>query len=134
MSRTPAPSPAVLRVHHVQITIPRGAEAAGRAFYCDVLGMVEVPKPQSLAGRGGFWLSPAGGHDHTLLVHVGTEDGVDRAATKAHVAYEVTDIAGWKDRLAQHCIRVLDSEPIPGFDRFEFRDPFGNRVELIQPL
>jgi hypothetical protein len=23
--------------------------------------------------------------------------------------------------------------PIPGYDRFEFRDPFGNRVEFIRP-
>ena len=129
------PGPAVLRVHHVQITIPRGAEAHGQTFYCDVLGMAEVPKPPSLAGRGGFWLSPGGGDDAAaLLVHVGTEDGADRTATKAHVAYEVTDLAGWKERLMRHGVRVLDAEPIPGFDRFEFRDPFGNRVELIQPL
>ena len=125
---------AVLRVHHVQITIPRGAEAEGRSFYCDVLGMKEVPKPPSLVGRGGFWLSPGGGDAGALVVHVGTEEGVDRAATKAHVAYQVTNLAGWKERLARHGIRVLDSEPISGFDRFEFRDPFGNRVEFIQPL
>ena len=135
MSRAPGPGPAILRIHHVQITIPRGAEAEGRAFYCDVLGMLEVPKPPSLAGRGGLWLSPPRSDDPGApLVHVGTEDGVDRTPTKAHVAYEVTDLAGWKERLAGHGVRVLDSEPIPGFDRFEFRDPFGNRVELIQPL
>jgi hypothetical protein len=27
---------------------------------------------------------------------------------------------------------VIDSVPLPGHDRFEFRDPFGNRVEFIQ--
>ena len=135
MRRAPGPGPTVQRVHHVQITIPRGAEAEGRAFYCDVLGMAEVAKPPSLAGRGGFWLAPPGSDaPGALLVHVGTEDGVDRTATKAHIAYEVTDLAGWKERLVRHGVRVLDSEPIPGFDRFEFRDPFGNRVELIQPV
>ena len=127
------PPPRVRGVHHVQITVPRGAEAAARRFYCDVLGMAEVPKPPSLAGRGGFWIraGPAGSGG---CVHVGTEDGVDRAATKAHVAYEVQDLRAWRERLTAAGAVILDSVPIPGFDRFEFRDPFGNRVELIQPM
>ena len=129
---------AVVGVHHVQITVPRGAEDAARRFYCDVLGMREVPKPAALAGRGGLWLAADGeegaGKPNGPLVHVGAEDGVDRAATKAHVAYEVRHLAAWRRRLERHGLRPLDSVPIPGFDRFEFRDPFGNRVELIEPL
>jgi hypothetical protein len=33
--------------------------------------------------------------------------------------------------LAAAGMEILDGIPIPGHDRFEFRDPFGNRVELI---
>ena len=40
----------VRRVHHVQITIPTGAEEAGRAFYCGFLGLTE-PWPIDLAYR-----------------------------------------------------------------------------------
>jgi catechol 2,3-dioxygenase-like lactoylglutathione lyase family enzyme len=127
-----AAAPALVGVHHVQLTVPRGQEDAARRFYCDVLGMREMPKPAALAGRGGLWLSP-GGTERGPLVHVGTEDGVDRAATKAHVAYVVRDLATWRRRLERHGIRPLNSIPIPGFDRFEFRDPFGNRAELIEP-
>ena len=29
---------------------------------------------------------------------------------------------------------ILDGIPIPGCDRFEFRDPFGNRVEMIETV
>ena len=29
-------------------------------------------------------------------------------------------------------IEVLAGEDIPGFQRFEFRDPFGNRVEFME--
>ena len=29
---------------------------------------------------------------------------------------------------------ALESIPIPGHDRFECRDPFGNRLEFIQAL
>jgi hypothetical protein len=31
-------------------------------------------------------------------------------------------------------IAILDGIPIRGYDRFEIRDPFGNRVEFIQAL
>lgn len=119
----------VTRLHHVMVTIPKGAEDEARAFYCGVLGLTEIPKPASLQGRGGFWLQLAG-----IQIHVGTEDGVDRLVTKAHFAYQVDDVAFWIDKLAGIGVQPTDSVPIPGFARFEFRDPFGNRVELIQLL
>ena len=114
-------------VHHAQVTLPVGAEAEGRAFYCGFLGLVEEKKPVSLAGRGGFW-ARAG----AFLVHFGTEKGVDRRASKAHLAYEVSDLAAWRRRLEERGIATSSGPPIPGHDRLEFRDPFGNRVELIQ--
>jgi catechol 2,3-dioxygenase-like lactoylglutathione lyase family enzyme len=64
-------------------------------------------------------------------VHVGTEDGVDRTATKAHLAYEVTDLGGWRALLEEQGIPILDSVPISGYSRFEIRDPFGNRIEFV---
>jgi catechol 2,3-dioxygenase-like lactoylglutathione lyase family enzyme len=115
-------------IDHVQITVPLDAEAAARAFYCDLLGLPEIAKPTSLKGRGGFWLQVG-----DCPVHVGVEERVDRHATKAHVAYAVTDLERWRQTLAARGIEILDGVPIPGYDRFEFRDPFGNRVEFIQP-
>jgi catechol 2,3-dioxygenase-like lactoylglutathione lyase family enzyme len=67
-------------------------------------------------------------------VHVGTEEGVDRHATKAHVAYAVNDLEEWRTRLSANGIEVEPGIPIPGYVRFEFRDPFGNRVEMIQAI
>lgn len=118
----------IRRIHHVQITIPAGEEAAARAFYCDVLGLAEMDKPESLRHRGGFWLQLG-----DLQVHVGTETGVDRFQTKAHIAYQVDDLDGWRTRLAAAGVRIDESIVIPGYVRFECRDPFGNRIELIQP-
>lgn len=46
----------ILGIHHAQITIPKGKEREARDFYCGVLGLKEIPKPESLQGRGGFWL------------------------------------------------------------------------------
>ena len=116
-------------VHHVQITIPKGSEDAARAFYCGLLGLSEIAKPDSLAGRGGFWLEVG-----DRQVHVGTEDGVERDRSKAHVAYLVDDLEYWSATLANADIEIIDGIPIPGYSRFEFRDPFGNRVEFLQAI
>lgn len=119
----------IIALHYVQITIPKGSENQGKDFYCGVLGLKEIEKPDSLKGRGGFWLQL--GHQE---IHVGTEDGFDRLSTKAHIAYQVEDIDYWKKKLAEHQIEIEDSVPIPDYERFEFRDPFGNRVEIIQAI
>ncbi len=119
----------VLGLHHAQITISAADEEAAREFYLDFLGLTEIEKPTSLHGRGGFWLQAG-----DSVVHVGVEEGVDRAATKAHLAYRVDDLDAWQCRLREHNIDTTTGVPIPGHDRFEFRDPFGNRVEMIQEL
>lgn len=119
----------IIGLHHAQITIPKGKEAEGKAFYCDLLGLQEVDKPDALKGRGGFWLSTG-----QQEVHVGTEDGFDRLSTKAHLAYQVEDLRYFRERLGKSGVDILEAVPIPGFARFEFRDPFGNRVEMIQAL
>jgi catechol 2,3-dioxygenase-like lactoylglutathione lyase family enzyme len=69
-----------------------------------------------------------------LQIHVGTEDGFDRSTTKSHLAYQVDDLDAWRTRLQAAGATLLESIPIPGYDRFKFRDPFGNRVELIRPV
>src|SRR5215510_2399239 len=77
-------------IDHVQITVPANAVAEARAFYCGLLGLREVEKPAALQERGGFWLQVG-----DRQVHVGTEEGVERHTTKAHVAYAVTGIGEW---------------------------------------
>ncbi|MGM0898334.1 MAG: VOC family protein [Bacillota bacterium] len=119
----------IIGVHHAQITIPKGTEEAGKEFYCGVLGLSEIEKPDALKGRGGFWLAVG-----FQEVHIGTEDGFERLTTKAHLAYKVEDLSYWRERLEAQGLEILEAVPIPGYDRFEFRDPFGNRVELIQEV
>ncbi|HYJ91349.1 MAG TPA: VOC family protein [Pyrinomonadaceae bacterium] len=114
-------------VHHVQITIPKGSEDAARQFYCGLLGLKEIPKPDALQGRGGFWLQVG-----DRQVHVGVEDAVEREQSKAHVAYLVSDLEAYRKMLSDKDFKILDGIPIPGYSRFEFRDPFGNRVEFLQ--
>jgi catechol 2,3-dioxygenase-like lactoylglutathione lyase family enzyme len=119
----------IIGIDHVQITVPGHAVSAARAFYCGLLGLREVEKPEALRERGGFWLQVG-----ERQVHVGTEEGVQRGATKAHVAYAVRDLPAWRQRLAASGVEIAEGAPIPGYERFEFRDPFGNRVEFIQAV
>jgi hypothetical protein len=43
------------------------------------------------------------------------------------IAYEVSDLEAWKRKVAALGVEVIDSVPLPGHDRFEFRDPFIQR-------
>lgn len=115
------------RINHVQISIPKGSEDEVRRFYCGILGLDEVPKPESLRGRGGLWLVVG-----DQSVHFGAEEMADRAASKRHVAFEVEDLEAARRELERAGVKILEGIPIPDYDRFEFRDPFGNRIELMQ--
>lgn len=77
--------------------------------------------------RGGFWLESG-----DFQIHIGTEDDFDRTKTKAHIAYEVEDLQAWRERLKQRGVKITDGIKIPNYERFEFRDPFGNRVEFLE--
>ena len=121
--------PTIVGLDHVQITVPRDRQAEAREFYCGLLGLTEIEKPDSLKSQGGFWLAVG-----DRQVHVGTEEGVDRSASKAHVAYAVSDLEAWRGKLSKRGIAIKDGLAIPGYARFEFRDPFGNRVEMIRSI
>ena len=118
----------VVGVNHVQVNVPSDGLEAARAFYCQFMGFREIARPATFTTRG-LWLS-AGAFE----LHLGVEDGVERYKTRAHVAYEVTDLAAWRQKVARQGWSISDQPPIPGYDRFQFRDPFGNNLELIQKL
>lgn len=122
-------NPVILSVNHVQITISKGEENAARDFYCKVLGLREIDKPEILQTRGGFWLEADG-----FQIHIGTENDFDRTVTKAHVAYEVEELEIWRAKLESEGIKIIESVQIPNYHRFEFRDPFGNRVEFLEKI
>ena len=43
------------RLDHIQICIPKGKENEARYFYTDIIGLTEIPKPDSLIANGGVW-------------------------------------------------------------------------------
>jgi RimJ/RimL family protein N-acetyltransferase/catechol 2,3-dioxygenase-like lactoylglutathione lyase family enzyme len=125
----PPASAAVRRIHHVQVCVSSAGLDAARAFYLETLGLREIDKPGSLKDRGGFWAEVDG-----QQLHVSVEDGVDRTRTRAHIAWQVTGLAAWRAKLEAAGCATLDSIPIPGYGRFESRDPFGNRIEFIEAV
>ena len=120
----------------MQVGCPAGGEGLARAFYADGLGLVEVPKPEVLAARGGAWFRAYGDTGAvTAELHVGVEDPF-RPATRAHPALLLDDVAELDrtaDRLAAsgHEVDHTERHTFDGFVRVHVRDPHGNRVELL---
>ena len=118
---------AIRRIDHVQIAMPAGREADARAFYCGMLGLTEKEKPAVLAARGGCWFESG-----QVVVHLGVDKNFAPAG-RAHPAFIVDDLGGLEKRLKAAGYRVTEDEPIAGCDRRHVYDPFGNRIELIEP-
>src|SRR4051794_38997563 len=116
----------IIGYHHTQITAPKGAESEVRRFYGQVLGLKETALPEALASRNLIWFELG-----QSTLHVGFEDGINRAATGAHLAYEVNDIAAFRRRVKDAGFELIEQPKLPGLDRFHTRDPFGNRLEII---
>ena len=118
----------VRSLHHVQLAMPEGREAEARAFYAGLLGIPEAAKPPHLARRGGCWFE-----DAAVRVHLGVEADF-RPARKAHPAFVVEGLAGLADRLAAAGHPARSEEPLDGWTRVYVDDPFGNRLELMEPV
>jgi catechol 2,3-dioxygenase-like lactoylglutathione lyase family enzyme len=120
---------AVIRaIEHVQLAMPPGEERAAAAFYESLLGIPEVAKPAHLAVRGGCWFERG-----ELKIHLGVEADF-RSARKAHPALLVSDLAALVDKLSVAGVAIVDDEPLEGYHRVYVSDPFGNRIELMEPL
>lgn len=126
-----------MRLHHVQVSMPRGQEELARAFYGAALGLTEVDKPTELAGRGGAWFRAVSGGTVTAEIHLGVEESF-APARKAHPALLLEDLAAL-EALAERIegagfeVSWTERDTFTGFVRFHARDGFGNRVELLTP-
>jgi catechol 2,3-dioxygenase-like lactoylglutathione lyase family enzyme len=118
----------VQAIDHVQIAIPVGGEAVAQAFYRDILGLTEVPKPPAMAARGGAWYEAG-----DVKVHLGVEADF-RANDKAHVAFQVDDVAALAARAEAAGFRVKHDDELPGYVRAFLYDAFGNRIEILRAV
>lgn len=118
----------LLALDHVQLAMPPGQEQLARDFYSELLGLAELPKPPVLAARGGAWF----GSQH-LQLHLGVEEEF-RPARKAHPAVRVERIEVLADRLEGAGYAVQFDHELPAYRRFYVSDPFGNRLEFLEPV
>jgi catechol 2,3-dioxygenase-like lactoylglutathione lyase family enzyme len=119
---------AFIGFHHVQLAMPPGGERDAAAFYCDVLGFEQVPKPAHLAARGGCWFRS--GH---VELHLGVEDPFV-PARRAHPAVLVSGLDELRAALTEAGIEIILDTQLEGEERFYAHDPFGNRLEFIGAL
>src|SRR5262245_19702613 len=117
----------VYAIDHVQLAMPPHQEDRARAFYIEILGLAEVPKPEHLAKHGGLWFQQG-----SLKIHLGVEQGF-RPAKKAHPALLVEGLDVLVTRCEQAGYGVVLDEPLEGYERVYVADPFGNRIELMEP-
>jgi catechol 2,3-dioxygenase-like lactoylglutathione lyase family enzyme len=120
-------SSVVVGVDHVQLAMPPGREPEARAFYSSLLGIPEVAKPPALVARGGVWFEAG-----AVKIHLGV-DPEFRPARKAHPGLLVRGLEALTVRLRRAGYAIVDDEPLEGYLRVYVSDPFGNRLELLEP-
>jgi catechol 2,3-dioxygenase-like lactoylglutathione lyase family enzyme len=118
----------VIGIDHVQLAMPAGQEDKARAFYRDILGLPETPKPPELAQRGGCWFET-----ERVRIHLGVDTNF-RAATKAHPGLLVSNLQAIIDLCREAGLEIVPDTPLDDFQRVFVNDPFGNRLELIQKM
>jgi catechol 2,3-dioxygenase-like lactoylglutathione lyase family enzyme len=118
----------LIGIHHVQLAMPEGDDEDAVRFYAGTLGLEQVPKPEQLSPEGGVWFKSG-----ELEVHLGVEHQF-RPAVKAHPAILVVGLEKLRARIEEAGYKISDTVQIEGYDRVYVRDPFGNRLELIEAL
>ena len=114
------------RLDHAAIVVTDLSRA--RRFYGEVLGLREVPRPESFDFPGAWYeIGP------TYLHLLGKPDA--DAASPRHFCLWVTDLRAAARRIegAGFTVEWKTNHKIPGVDRFFTYDPDRNRVEFQGP-
>lgn len=115
------------RLNHVMLCIPEGREEDARVFYGQVLGLPELTDMGYPLPNGAIWFQMG-----DIELHIRAEKATEMS--QRHPAFEVKNLEAARSLLEGNGIEVRNDSPIPGRNRFSFRDPFGNRIELIEML
>ena len=126
-----------MRLHHVQVSMPRDGEDEARRFYGDALGLQEMTKPPALAGRGGCWFRAEDAGVVVAEIHLGVEEPF-RPAYKAHpglLCESLPELEATAARVERggYPLSWAERDTFEGYIRFHARDGFGNRIEVMTP-
>jgi catechol 2,3-dioxygenase-like lactoylglutathione lyase family enzyme len=118
----------IVKINHVNVTVPSALESAARDFYGVVLGLMQIPKPAGPRQNVGAWYELG-----ESQLHLSVEDGVQNDASDAHICYQVDDIAAAEREFRNAGIDIIsDPRPVSGQSRFFVRDPGGNLLEITR--
>lgn len=124
----PAPLP-LIRLHHIARVTSRPEESI--AFYRDVLGFRELPRPPF--DFRGAWL-----YNYDVQIHIienpelATDPSGDIDTRANHLAFSVTEgnIETVKGLLADHGVPYREQVNAGGIRQIFFRDPDGHHIEV----
>jgi glyoxylase I family protein len=112
------------------VSFPVRDLARSLAFYRDLLGFAERPRPD--LGVPGAWLRAGDAEVHLIAgvegLPLGEPPPVLNPAAQ-HVAFRIDDYQAAADRLHAHEIAVLEAGPAVG--QMWVQDPDGHVIELI---
>lgn len=115
------------RLDHIMLCIPPGTEQQAREFYGGVLGLEELNDLGYPLPHGAIWFQMG-----DIQLHIRAEDA--QAVSQRHPAFEVDNLEEARAILEKHGVAIKNDSKIPDRNRFSFRDPFGNRIELIEMI
>lgn len=113
------------RIDHIHVCVPLERLEEARLFYTEVLGLQQIPRPDDVFSKPGYWFAVAG-----IELHIGVEPSLPR--TGRHSAFEVKNVWAAKAYLESKGLEMIKEPVIQGRERFAFLDPFGNRMELLE--
>ncbi|SEB21135.1 hypothetical protein SAMN05443550_11851 [Pedobacter hartonius] len=106
------------------ITVPEGTQLQAREFYGDVMELEEISGEHP---RAALWFKIG-----DIELHVRQEPA--GPLSDRHPAFEVESLDAAKLFLQKKGVAIAYSSEIDGRQRCFFRDPFGNRFELLEHL
>lgn len=123
----------LLGVHHVNLTIddrPDTVEKA-REFYVDLLGLEMLPRPDNTdSGRPGLWLALG---QSGQQIHISMEENASSYnESRRHSAFRVGNLEALQAHLQEAGVKIIGANQFAGQKRCFIRDPFNNRLELVE--
>lgn len=115
----------MLKLDHIQLAMPPGQEAAARAYFATILGLIEEPKPFPLSKKGGCWFRAG-----PTILHIGVDSNFV-PQKQAHPAFIADDLDALGGKLTAAGYPVLWDTALTDRRRFFTSDPFGNRIEFL---
>lgn len=112
---------------HVNLAMPADYAEEARAFYGGIFRLKELKRPDTLTRPGTLWF----GSDN-VTVHLGIDDDF-RPARRAHPAFRVEGLEELRQACEAAGHETIIDDAIPGWNRFFVYDPFGNRIECMEP-